>query len=682
MNKNPTWKFVLIVGLVAAAIWLVYPPKDKLQGGLDLVGGTSLIYEIDTTGLDPDERKNLAQNMIPNLRKRVDPKGVADIYMWPQGDTRIEIQLPLSSIETGDRRKEYAQAREQIEAQNIKMTDVKQALSFDPNTRREVFATFAAGSQDSQAILDNLADIYDRREQRLRQSETLAREKTQLMEKIGAQGVSTAYIESIAPQWATLLGKSRTQAISTFVDANIRPIDPNESKPTEDNAKFEEQKKLAKQFVAQYTTTHSNWAQAVNELAEPETGLSAQWDAAVGELLQINLNIAQLEDIMEMPLKSTLRYERIKEIEQKFPRQAKMIEALIDAHTKYAAVGGRLDDPEDLKRMLKGAGVLEFRIIPTENDGKTSADELRGYRDALLTKGPKAASTAKYIWIEIEDPETFPENFKDIGPPAVETFGQKSYVLASNLKNEKMLQGGEKKWKLKKAYSSNDRMGRRAIGFTHDAVGGKIFYNVTKSNPGRPLAILLDNRIISAPVIDPERPIGTHGTITGGGDGFRQTEVDDMVNKLNAGSFPARLSEFPIAEKTIGPQAKRRLVPGKAQRVSNSGKNYRADNRTGQPQQGRNRRADRSGSRRGIHAHLLSSRRFNRQRGTAHEHTLCIGHDGHVERKVHLARYRRFDPDYRHERGRKRTHLRTNTRRTNPRLYAQNSDSKRISKGF
>ena len=75
MNKNPTWKFLLIVGLVAAAAWLVYPPQDKLQGGLDLVGGTSLVYEIDTTGLDPDERKDLAQNMIPNLRKRVDPKG-------------------------------------------------------------------------------------------------------------------------------------------------------------------------------------------------------------------------------------------------------------------------------------------------------------------------------------------------------------------------------------------------------------------------------------------------------------------------------------------------------------------------------------------------------------------------------------------------------------------------------
>ena len=56
---------------------------------------------------------------------------------------------------------------------------------------------------------------------------------------------------------------------------------------------------------------------------------------------------------------------------------------------------------------------------------------------------------------------------------------------------------------------------------------------------------------ISAPNI--QSRIYTHGQITGGGSGFKQTEVEDMVSKLNAGSLPARLIEQPVSVKTIGP---------------------------------------------------------------------------------------------------------------------------------
>lgn len=99
MGKNITWKAMLIVVLAGIAAWNVYPPKDKLKLGLDLAGGTSLIYEIDTQGLDRLERKGLAQRMIPILLRRIDPTNVANIVMRPQGDTRIEIQLPVSSAE-------------------------------------------------------------------------------------------------------------------------------------------------------------------------------------------------------------------------------------------------------------------------------------------------------------------------------------------------------------------------------------------------------------------------------------------------------------------------------------------------------------------------------------------------------------------------------------------------------
>ena len=72
------------------------------------------------------------------------------------------------------------------------------------------------------------------------------------------------------------------------------------------------------------------------------------------------------------------------------------------------------------------------------------------------------------------------------------------------------------------------------------------FFRVTSDNIGKPLCILLDDKALSAPNI--QVAIRASGIITGD---YSQTEISDMINKLNAGSFPARLSEVPISEKSI-----------------------------------------------------------------------------------------------------------------------------------
>jgi preprotein translocase subunit SecD len=111
-----------------------------------------------------------------------------------------------------------------------------------------------------------------------------------------------------------------------------------------------------------------------------------------------------------------------------------------------------------------------------------------------------------------------------------------------------MLQGpGRKSWKLEKAHPATDNMGRRAIGFMLDERGGSLFSNVTGKNIDRPLCILLDDIAISAPRVDSR--IRRQGVITGS---FTQTDIEDMVKKLNAGSLPAPLIEEPISVRTIG----------------------------------------------------------------------------------------------------------------------------------
>ena len=217
-------------------------------------------------------------------------------------------------------------------------------------------------------------------------------------------------------------------------------------------------------------------------------------------------------------------------------------------------------NPNDLQRMLKGAGILEFRILPTLGHEKVDSDEMTGYAESLREKGPKYALDNKHVWCEIENINEW-MGVDEQGrpfvrvldgqqrPSVVAQFGEKHYVLASNKQGETMLHSaGGKGWRLKKAKLETDRMGRRAIGFTLDERGGKVFFTVTEKNLDRPLCVLLDGIAISAPTI--QARISTEGIITGN---FTQTKVEDIVNKLNAGCLPARLIEQPISVKIIGP---------------------------------------------------------------------------------------------------------------------------------
>ncbi len=49
MSEKPIlWKFILILAVVAIAGWFTYPPKDRINLGLDLRGGSHIVMEVDT----------------------------------------------------------------------------------------------------------------------------------------------------------------------------------------------------------------------------------------------------------------------------------------------------------------------------------------------------------------------------------------------------------------------------------------------------------------------------------------------------------------------------------------------------------------------------------------------------------------------------------------------------------
>lgn len=530
MDRNLIWKTVVIVLIVIASALYLWPPQEKLKQGLDLAGGTSLVYEIDTTDLEPHEKKDLAQNMIPILLKRIDPTHVANIVMRPQGDTRIEIQLPVASAETRKKRDAVNKAIESLEQENINLLKIRQSLSLSDDERQEAFEAYANNNPKRLEILDSLSAIHDERAALQEKRDTYASQMETISTELSQAGLDMDMLQWNLSNWAKQSPDRQRTEIETYVKSNIQ-------KDVEVEGGLTDQQKKVADLIGQYLALHSQRAPIVEQLAEPETGLNARWNAALKDLRQLNLDIDSLQSVLELPAGSDLRTTRLEAFKTEFPDRADKIEAAIKAYDEYRVVGGRLDDPEDLKRMLKGSGVLEFRILATLED--LSADQAQVYREELASKGPKAASDSRYIWMEVEDQQAGINGITG-------TFGETLYVLCSDQPTETMLQTGDKKWTLTKAYPTSDEQGRRAIGFAFDDIAANRFFALTSSNIGEPLCILLDDQAISAPTIN--SAIRSSGVITGS---FTPTQVMDMVNKLNAGSFPARLSEVPISEKSI-----------------------------------------------------------------------------------------------------------------------------------
>ena len=93
----------------------------------------------------------------------------------------------------------------------------------------------------------------------------------------------------------------------------------------------------------------------------------------------------------------------------------------------------------------------------------------------------------------------------------------------------------------------DNQTNRPMVSFTLDRYGAQKFGKVTTNNIGKKLAIVLDDKIISAPVIR-EAITGGSGTISGN---FSFQEVTDLALLLRSGALPTPINI--VEERTVGP---------------------------------------------------------------------------------------------------------------------------------
>jgi preprotein translocase subunit SecD len=172
-----------------------------------------------------------------------------------------------------------------------------------------------------------------------------------------------------------------------------------------------------------------------------------------------------------------------------------------------------VDDPERVKELIKVTAVLEWKLVKAgpAADEATLLEPFGGQvpEDAEVLKG---------------DPKR----------------GQSGFYLVSRVS---VVTGKD----LRTVRQTTDEWNNAAVSFSLNSEGGARFEQVTGENIGKQIAIILDGRVQSAPVVE-DRILRTSGGIIRGR--YTPEEAEDLVTILKAGALPAGIRY--LEERTIG----------------------------------------------------------------------------------------------------------------------------------
>ena len=180
-----------------------------------------------------------------------------------------------------------------------------------------------------------------------------------------------------------------------------------------------------------------------------------------------------------------------------------------------------VDDPERVKNLIKNTAFLEFRLAVYPESGGAAFD-----RQEILDR--YGGTLPEELEIAAQDQRDEDGN----------VLGQVYYAL----ERRPVITGRD----LKTARAGIGQFQEPVVNFSLTHEGAQIFEDWTGANVGRPLAIVLDGKVQSAPVI--ESRISDSGIIRGS---FTQQEVEDLATVLRSGALPAGINY--LQQQAVGP---------------------------------------------------------------------------------------------------------------------------------
>jgi SecD/SecF fusion protein len=567
------WKPLLILFVLSTAgLFLYLPghytPNERLKPGLDLAGGTTLIYDVQMP--DDANADRVINETISILKERVDPTGTKDLSWRQVAGNRIEIQMPLATAKTKERRQTFEQARQELLNDNLTKSQINAMLRMDGAQRQQKLTQLAGGNEK---LKQQLTDLVDQHETLTTATEPYQQAQSQYRQArrtLGTDQFDADLIPSNAEQ--------ARRAFQQYQQARQELESLQQSDDAEEEAVEKARQRvdeLKQQVLAPLKQRMLARTQAYVEAREA-------YDTTLNGILTRNIEPQELERILDLPsqaegdAQTSPRQQAIDQLKQDHPSRSQQIERVAKAYNAYAEVRGPFDDREELMALLESSGVLEFRIAGTPQTQELSSEQIDKYRQQLQQRGPRGGQDQPWRWFAVDELEQFlpggedaaeqfrkqlkntPDGEKD---QFVSTFFRQSgyvgayyggefYVLLGNTPSNGLTQQQEG-WELASANPIQDQRGMRAVGFELNTVGGQMMGQLTGPHQGEPMAILLDNEVISAPNLQSQ--INDRGQITGGTGGFSRAEQQYLVRMLNAGSLQGQL-KGPISIQTTGPQ--------------------------------------------------------------------------------------------------------------------------------
>ena len=510
-GKNLPLKFAFLAMAVVLCLWSLFF-GNGLREGIDLRGGHSVIFEIQTNEarleqLREDKQILLAKlqkatseelkkelsvsieridqeikdldigdlsnwdvrEIIRRLKRRVDPDGLRNLEWRPLGKNRFEVRMPAGMKGSQQARNKYLKALKRLEAKNLRRSQIARIESIGAGPERKALIAKLVGNDVRlSGLLNALGEKYE------------------VMIAAKASGNEDAYLNALN-EWEGKREEVKKRNISRQKIEGIlnNYLSPNETK-------------------------------------------------AIKKEREINRRKKRFADQVEALL-------------AEYPARKAEIENVIEYYKAYAQVQHFLDDPGDLERLVAKAGVLEYRIAPmlpsgtADNDFRITMLQWQRYVKNLKEEGPEGARKRNepFQWFPIFGESTY-------DGMVVEQYGGKSYILLCDQPPNTMLQRrGQGGWRLTGAKPTSDQLGTPAVGFNFDERGGGKFETLTRAHRGHQLAVLLDDEVYS--VANIASVIRKEGIITGR---FTQQEVRDLVSILGAGSLPAKPE--PVARSSFG----------------------------------------------------------------------------------------------------------------------------------
>ena len=204
-----------------------------------------------------------------------------------------------------------------------------------------------------------------------------------------------------------------------------------------------------------------------------------------------------------------------------------------------SAIGSAI---ETVRRRLDATGTREMTIQRQGQDRILL--QVPGFNDPAQLK-ELVGKTAKLTFHLVDQTMPVAEAQAGNPPPGSAVYGSQNPNDPSYLLQKRTIVGGEDLVDAQPGF--DQRTNEPIVSFRFNSSGAQRFGKVTQENVGRPFAIVLDDKVISAPVIR-EPILGGAGQISGH---FSVDEANKLAVLLRSGALPASLEV--VEERSVGP---------------------------------------------------------------------------------------------------------------------------------